>query len=82
MAIKTTWGNMLYNSILPLLRVGVRRLELPASTSRTWRANQLCYTPNLLKAVQRYCKSSEVPNFSQAECKKSLLFLPRRRKIT
>ena len=26
--------------------VGVRRLELPTSTSRTWRANQLCYTPN------------------------------------
>ena len=25
--------------------VGVRRLELPASTSRTWRANQLRYTP-------------------------------------
>lgn len=27
-------------------RVGVRGLELPTSTSRTWRANQLCYTPN------------------------------------
>ncbi len=26
-------------------RVGVRGLELPTSTSRTWRANQLCYTP-------------------------------------
>ena len=25
--------------------VGVRRLELPASTSRTWRASQLRYTP-------------------------------------
>ena len=33
--------------------VGVRRLELPASTSRTWRANQLCYTPDFL-AMQRY----------------------------
>ena len=30
------------------LAVGVRRLELPASTSRTWRASQLRYTP-------RYC---------------------------
>ena len=29
-------------------RVGVRRLELPTSTSRTWRANQLCYTPKAL----------------------------------
>jgi hypothetical protein len=27
----------------------VRRLELPTSTSRTWRANQLCYTPKILK---------------------------------
>jgi hypothetical protein len=27
--------------------VGVRRLELPASTSRTWRASQLRYTPKL-----------------------------------
>ena len=26
-------------------KVGVRRLELPASTSRTWRASQLRYTP-------------------------------------
>ena len=32
---------------VPLLGkiVGVRRLELPASTSRTWRASQLRYTP-------------------------------------
>ena len=27
--------------------VGVRRLELPTSTSRTWRASQLCYTPGI-----------------------------------
>ena len=27
------------------LIVGMRRLELPTSTSRTWRASQLCYIP-------------------------------------
>ena len=26
-------------------KVGMRRLELPTSTSRTWRASQLCYIP-------------------------------------
>ena len=30
--------------------VGVRGFELPASTSRTWRANQLRYTPSAVKA--------------------------------
>jgi hypothetical protein len=34
-----------------LLMVGVRRLELPASTSRTWRASQLRYTPNYLEEL-------------------------------
>ena len=28
-----------------LWKVGMRRLELPTSTSRTWRASQLCYIP-------------------------------------
>ena len=32
--------------LIPKDNVGVRRLELPTSTSRTWRANQLCYTPS------------------------------------
>ena len=27
------------------ISVGMRRLELPTSTSRTWRASQLCYIP-------------------------------------
>ena len=30
--------------------VGVRRLELPTSTSRTWRASQLRYTPQCVLA--------------------------------
>jgi hypothetical protein len=47
--------------------VGVRRLELPTSTSRTWRASQLCYTPDfcapkiklfykspIIKAIKRF----------------------------
>ena len=29
----------------PVFVVGMRRLELPTSTSRTWRASQLCYIP-------------------------------------
>ena len=33
------------------LQVGVRRLELPTSTSRTWRAAN-CATPRLAKRVQ------------------------------
>ena len=36
---------------MALSRVGVRGLELPTSTSRTWRANQLCYTPSLAARV-------------------------------
>ena len=44
---------------LQVFLVGVRRLELPTSTSRTWRASQLCYTP--IFALQRYnfyCKKT------------------------
>lgn len=37
--------NLQVDCLLSLCRVGVRGLELPTSTSRTWRANQLCYTP-------------------------------------
>ena len=37
--------------------VGVRRLELPTSTSRTWRANQLCYTPSAVSE----CKGTQNP---------------------
>ena len=33
------------------LLVGVRGFELPTSTSRTWRANQLRYTPNATVAT-------------------------------
>jgi hypothetical protein len=40
---------------LTVLKVGVRRLELPTSTSRTWRASQLCYTP--------YLKPTKIVNF-------------------
>ena len=36
-----------------LFSVGMRRLELPTSTSRTWRASQLCYIP-IDSWVQRY----------------------------
>ena len=32
--------------------VGMRRLELPTSTSRTWRASQLCYIPFLITAAK------------------------------
>ena len=39
---------LIYNGIL-FNFVGVRRLELPTSTSRTWRASQLCYTPEYIK---------------------------------
>ena len=35
------------------LQVGVRRLELPTSTSRTWRAAN-CATPRLAFSVQIY----------------------------
>ena len=41
-------GQLVVVQLVAPARVGVRRLELPASTSRTWRANQLCYTPNLV----------------------------------
>ena len=30
----------------------MRRLELPTSTSRTWRASQLCYIPFLITAAK------------------------------
>ena len=33
--------------------VGVSGLEPPASTSRTWRASQLRYTPNLAPRIWR-----------------------------
>ena len=60
--------------------VGVRRLELPTSTSRTWRANQLCYTPSAVsecKGTQSLPKTSDsFANFfeqikilSKKECK-------------
>lgn len=39
---------MLRHSPFAVLLVGVRGFELPTSTSRTWRANQLRYTPNPL----------------------------------
>ena len=42
-------------------RVGVRRLELPTSTSRTWRASQLCYTPRFFYRRQRYAFFSQPP---------------------
>ena len=41
-----------YLSIYPLFVVGMRRLELPTSTSRTWRASQLCYIPFLITAAK------------------------------
>lgn len=34
------------------ISVGMRRLELPTSTSRTWRASQLCYIPFLITAAK------------------------------
>ena len=34
-----------------VMQVGVRRLELPTSTSRTWRAAN-CATPRLAKRLQ------------------------------
>ena len=37
----------------PLQLVGVGRFELPASTSRTWRATKLRYTPQVLDDVIR-----------------------------
>lgn len=37
---------LLRHSPFAVLLVGVRGFELPTSTSRTWRANQLRYTPN------------------------------------
>lgn len=37
---------LLRHSPFAVLLVGVRGFELPTSTSRTWRANQLCYTPS------------------------------------
>ena len=33
-------------------KVGMRRLELPTSTSRTWRASQLCYIPFLITGAK------------------------------
>ncbi len=39
---------LLRHSPSAVLLVGVRGFELPTSTSRTWRANQLRYTPNPL----------------------------------
>ena len=39
---------LLRHSPFAVLLVGVRGFELPTSTSRTWRANQLRYTPNPL----------------------------------
>ena len=39
---------MLRHSPFAVLLVGGRGFELPTSTSRTWRANQLRYTPNPL----------------------------------
>ena len=45
-------------NLLPFsIQVGVRGLELPTSTSRTWRANQLCYTPNSLFSG---CKGNKI----------------------
>ena len=37
---------LLRHSPFAVLLVGVRGFELPTSTSRTWRANQLRYTPS------------------------------------
>ena len=50
--------------LIPKSNVGVRRLELPTSTSRTWRANQLCYTPS-----QKFdCKDKPFFLFRQNFC--------------
>ena len=43
----------IYHLIYPrFFVVGMRRLELPTSTSRTWRASQLCYIPFLITAAK------------------------------
>ena len=44
-----------------ILIVGVRRLELPTSTSRTWRASQLCYTPDELKNYLTFLWHANLP---------------------
>ena len=36
--------------------VGMRRFELPTSTSRTWRASQLCYIPIRNRFFDYGCK--------------------------
>ena len=42
----------------------MRRLERPTSTSRTWRASQLCYIPNFPVAkVQLYLKTASFFGF-------------------
>ena len=42
--------------------VGVRRLELPTSTSRTWRASQLCYTPKINFRCAKIVKKNDAIN--------------------
>ena len=53
-----------------LCQVGVRRLELPTSTSRTWRASQLCYTPKAAAVRRLFC-----PLAALATAKLTLFFI-------
>lgn len=64
---KCRCNHLIYNGIL-FYSVGVRRLELPTSTSRTWRASQLCYIPIFCE-----CKVTTFFVRWEQNCKKLLL---------
>ena len=59
---------------LTLFYVGVRRLELPTSTSRTWRANRATLHPEFpaVLGTAKVGKSNKIARMTSQECDQML----------